>query len=76
MEENQALNTETTSEQTEVVSETQPNDVKTFTQEDLDRIVTKRLEREAKKWEAKFNALEDVTAEDKEEGKIKWRKFI
>lgn len=60
MEENQTLNTETTSEQTEVVSETQPNDVKTFTQEDLDRIVTKRLEREAKKWEAKFNALEEA----------------
>ncbi len=60
MEENQVLNTETTSEQTEVVSETQPNDVKTFTQEDLDRIVTKRLEREAKKWEAKFNALEEA----------------
>lgn len=60
MEEKQTLNTETTSEQTEVVSETQPNDVKTFTQEDLDRIVTKRLEREAKKWEAKFNALEEA----------------
>lgn len=60
MKENQTLNTETTSEQTEVVSETQPNDVKTFTQEDLDRIVTKRLEREAKKWEAKFNALEEA----------------
>ena len=60
MEENQVLNAEATSEQTEVVSETQPNDVKTFTQEDLDRIVTKRLEREAKKWEAKFNALEEA----------------
>ena len=61
MEENQVLNnTEVTSEQTEVVSQTQPNDVKTFTQEDLDRIVTKRLEREAKKWEAKFNALEEA----------------
>lgn len=60
MEENQTLNTETTSEQTEVVVETQPQDVKTFTQEDLDRIVTKRLEREAKKWEAKFNALEEA----------------
>lgn len=52
--------TETTSEQTEVVVETQPQDVKTFTQEDLDRILTKRLEKEAKKWEAKFNALEEA----------------
>lgn len=61
MEENQVLNnTEVTSEQTEVTVETQPQDVKTFTQEDLDRIVTKRLEREAKKWEAKFNALEEA----------------
>jgi len=60
MEENQTLNTEVTSEQTEVTVETQPQDVKTFTQEDLDRIVTKRLEREAKKWEAKFNALEEA----------------
>lgn len=60
MEENQVLNTETTSEQTEVVVETQPQDVKTFTQEDLDRILTKRLEKEAKKWEAKFNALEEA----------------
>lgn len=60
MEENQVLNAEATSEQTEVTVETQPQDVKTFTQEDLDRIVTKRLEREAKKWEAKFNALEEA----------------
>ena len=52
--------TEQTSEQTEVTVETQPQDVKTFTQEDLDRILTKRLEKEAKKWEAKFNALEEA----------------
>lgn len=47
------------SEQTEVTVETQPQDVKTFTQDDVDRIVTKRLEKESKKWEAKFNALEE-----------------
>ena len=58
--ENNTMNTEVTSEQTEVQGETQHQDVKTFTQEDLDRILTKRLEKEAKKWEAKFNALEEA----------------
>ena len=71
--ENNTMNTETTSEQTEVVSETQPNDVKTFTQEDLDRIVTKRLEKSNKQWQEKFNALEEsiklqaMTEEQKQE---------
>lgn len=61
MEDNQVLNTNTeVSEQTEGTVETQPEDTKTFTQEDLDRIVTKRLEKESKKWEAKFNAFEEA----------------
>ena len=51
--------TEQTSEQTEVTVETQPQDVKTFTQEDLDRILTKRLEKSNKQWQEKFNALEE-----------------
>ena len=53
------MNTEVTSEQTEVTVETQPQDVKTFTQEDVDRIVTKRLEKSNKQWQEKFNALEE-----------------
>ncbi len=62
MEDNQILNTNTqnqVSEQSEGNVETQPQDTKTFTQEELDRILTKRLEKETKKWEAKFNALEE-----------------
>ncbi len=62
MEDNQILNTNTqnqVSEQNEGNVETQPQDTKTFTQEELDRILTKRLEKETKKWEAKFNALEE-----------------
>lgn len=59
MNEDQVTNPET-SEQTEETVETQPQDGKTFTQEDVDRIVTKRLEKETKKWEAKFNALEEA----------------
>lgn len=54
---NTELNNTEVSEQTEVQVETQPQDTKTFTQEDVDRIVTKRLEKESKKWEAKFDAL-------------------
>lgn len=57
--ENNTMNTEVTSEQTEVTVETQPQDVKTFTQEDVDRIVTKRLEKSNKQWQEKFNALEE-----------------
>ena len=53
------MNTEVTSEQTEVQGETQHQDVKTFTQEDVDRIVTKRLEKSNKQWQEKFNALEE-----------------
>lgn len=62
MENEQVLNTNTegqVSEQNEVTVDTQPQDTKTFTQEELDRILTKRLEKETKKWEAKFNALEE-----------------
>ena len=67
------MNTEVTSEQTEVTVETQPQDVKTFTQEDVDRIVTKRLEKSNKQWQEKFNALEEsiklqaMTEEQKQE---------
>ena len=57
--ENNTMNTEVTSEQTEVQGETQHQDVKTFTQEDVDRIVTKRLEKSNKQWQEKFNALEE-----------------
>ena len=57
--ENNTMNTEVTSEQTEVTVETQPQDVQTFTQEDVDRIVTKRLEKSNKQWQEKFNALEE-----------------
>lgn len=56
---NQVLNTEVTSEQTEVTVETQPQDVKTFTQDDVDRIVTKRLEKSNKQWQEKFDALQE-----------------
>lgn len=59
MDETNQISNVATSEQTEVTVETQPQDVKTFTQDDVDRIVTKRLEKESKKWEAKFNALEE-----------------
>lgn len=71
--ENNTMNTEVTSEQTEVTVETQPQDVKTFTQEDVDRIVTKRLEKSNKQWQEKFNALEEsiklqaMTEEQKQE---------
>ena len=67
------MNTEVTSEQTEVQGETQHQDVKTFTQEDVDRIVTKRLEKSNKQWQEKFNALEEsiklqaMTEEQKQE---------
>lgn len=63
------MNTETTqtitegqvSEQTEVAVETQPQDTtKTFTQEELNSILEKRLAKESKKWEAKFNAFEEA----------------
>lgn len=62
------MNTETTqtitegqvSEQTEVTVETQPQDTKTFTQEELNSILEKRLAKESKKWEAKFNAFEEA----------------
>lgn len=54
----QTITENTVSEQTEVTVETQPQDTtKTFTQEDVDRIVTKRLEKESKKWQEKFDAL-------------------
>ncbi|MCU7202765.1 DUF4355 domain-containing protein [Turicibacter sanguinis] len=56
---NQVLNTEVTSEQTDVTVETQPQDVKTFTQDDVDRIVTKRLEKSNKQWQEKFDALQE-----------------
>ena len=71
--ENNTMNTEVTSEQTEVQGETQHQDVKTFTQEDVDRIVTKRLEKSNKQWQEKFNALEEsiklqaMTEEQKQE---------
>lgn len=48
------------SEQTEVTVETQPQDTKTFTQEELNSILEKRLAKESKKWEAKFNAFEEA----------------
>ena len=54
MEENQVLN------QNEEVVDTQPQtQEKTFTQDELNNILEKRLERENRKWEAKFNALEE-----------------
>ena len=56
----ETIKTTEVSEQTEVQVETQPQDTtKTFTQEDVDRIVTKRLEKESKKWEARFDALQE-----------------
>lgn len=57
MDETNQISNVATSEQTEVAVETQPQDVKTFTQDDVDRIVTKRLEKESKKWQEKFDAL-------------------
>lgn len=48
MDDTNQFSNEATSEQTEVTVETQPQDVKTFTQDDVDRIVTKRLEKESK----------------------------
>ena len=57
MDDTNQFSNEATSEQTEVTVETQPQDVKTFTQDDVDRIVTKRLEKESKKWQEKFDAL-------------------
>lgn len=54
----ETIKSQEVSEQTEVKVETQPQDTtKTFTQEDVDRIVTKRLEKESKKWQEKFDAL-------------------
>lgn len=61
MENNQVLNTEDqVSEQNEVTVDTQPQDTKTFTQEELNSILEKRLAKESKKWEAKFNAFEEA----------------
>lgn len=66
--------TEVSEQQTEVKVETQPQqDTKTFTQEDVDRIVTKRLEKVNKQWEAKFDSLQEaqklaqLTEEQKQE---------
>lgn len=54
----ETIKSQEVSEQTEAKVETQPQDTtKTFTQEDVDRIVTKRLEKESKKWQEKFDAL-------------------
>ena len=54
MEENQVLN-----QNEEVVDTQPPTQEKTFTQDELNNILEKRLERENRKWEAKFNALEE-----------------
>ena len=71
MENNQVLNTEDqVSEQNEVTVDTQPQDTKTFTQEELNSILEKRLAKESKKWEAKFKEaqkLSQMTDEQKQE---------
>lgn len=70
----ETIKSQEVSEQTEVKVETQPQDTtKTFTQEDVDRIVTKRLEKVNKQWEAKFDSLQEaqklaqLTEEQKQE---------
>lgn len=50
------------SEQNEVNVDTQPQDVKqekTFSQEDVNNIVSKRVDKLNKQWQEKFNALEE-----------------
>lgn len=51
-------------EQEETEEETQEETEKTFTQDDVDSIITKRLEREQKKWEK--NLTEKIEKERKE----------
>ena len=62
MEDNQVKQTREVSEQKEAVVDTQPQDtkqVKTFTQDDVNSIVAKRVDKLNKQWEEKFNALEE-----------------
>ena len=50
------------SEQNTGIVETEPQDIKqekTFTQDDVNSIVAKRVDKLNKQWEAKFNALEE-----------------
>ena len=61
MEDNQVQQTQEVSEQTVGKVETTPQDTKekTFTQDDVNSIVSKRVDKLNKQWEEKFNALEE-----------------
>ena len=61
MEDNQVQQAQEVSEQTVGNVETTPQDTKekTFTQDDVNSIVSKRVDKLNKQWEEKFNALEE-----------------
>lgn len=61
MEDNQVQQAQEVSEQTVGKVETTPQDAKekTFTQDDVNSIVSKRVDKLNKQWEEKFNALEE-----------------